>query len=72
MQDKIDGATLILFNALAMCVIIPVMEHYLGRSLPPGVEWVFFWVGLIGLALLGLFRLGLGLWWSRRRRQERQ
>lgn len=69
MQDRIDGATLILFNALAICLMVPVMEHYLGRTLSPGVEWVFFSVGAIGLAALGLFRFGLWLWGGRRWRQ---
>jgi hypothetical protein len=71
MQDKIDGATLILFNALFMCLMIPIMEHF-SRTLSPGVEWIFFSVGLIGLALLGLFRLGLWLLRWRGWRQERQ
>lgn len=70
----IDGAKLILVNALVVCVLIPVAEHFGGRSLPPGVEWAFFWVGAVGLAALavtlGLFRLGL--WLGRGRRQERQ
>jgi hypothetical protein len=67
MQDRIDGATLLLFNTFAICMMIPVGEHFGGRSLPPGVEWIFFSVGAIGLAVLGLFRLGLWLLHGRRR-----
>lgn len=65
MQDRIDGITLILFNALVWCVMTPVIEHYFGRTLPPGVEWIFFQVGAIGLTLLGLFRLGLWIFRAR-------
>lgn len=60
MQDRIDGITFFLFNMLLACMITPVVEHF-SRSVPPGVEWYFFWVGAIGLVLLGLFRLGLWL-----------
>jgi hypothetical protein len=59
----LDGAKLLLVNTFAICMMIPVMEHFGGRSLPPGVEMVFFWVGAIGLAVmltvLGLLRLRL-------------
>lgn len=67
----LDGAKLLLVNTFAICMMIPVMEHFGGRSLPPGVEWVFFWVGAIGLATLltalGLLRLSRG---GRRERQQ--
>jgi len=57
----LDSAKLLLVNTFAICMMIPVMEHFLGRTLPPGVEMVFFWFGAIGLAglltTLGLFRL---------------
>lgn len=65
MQDWIDGATLLLVNTFVMCLMTPVMEHF-SRTLSPGVEWIFFWVGAIGLAVLGLFRLGLWLFQRRR------
>lgn len=60
MQDWIDGATLLLVNMFAMCLMTPVMEHF-SRTLSPGVESIFFWVGAVGLVVLGLFRLGLWL-----------
>jgi len=66
MQDRIDGATLILSSVFIACLMIPVAEHFGGRSLSPGVEWIFFWVGAIGLVVLGLFRLGLWLFQRRR------
>jgi len=57
----LDGARLVLANTLILCLLIPVAEHFGGRSLPPGVEWIFFWVGAIGLVSLlvlsGLLRL---------------
>jgi len=68
----LDGAKVLLFNTFVICMMIPVMEHFGGRSLPPGVEWNFFWFGAIGLAGLGLLRLGLWLFRGRGWRQERQ
>lgn len=57
----LDGTRLLLVNVFAVCLMIPVMEHFGGRSLPPGVEMIFFWVGAIGLVSLlvvsGLLRL---------------
>ena len=66
MRDLIDGATLILSSVFVMCLMTPVMERF-SRTLSPGVEWIFFWVGAIGLAVLGLFRLGLWLFRLRSR-----
>jgi len=63
----IDGAKLLLVNALVVCLLVPVMERFGGRSLPPGVDMIFFWVGAVGLAALGLLWLGL-----LRGRRERQ
>jgi hypothetical protein len=63
----IDGAKLILVNVLVVCLLVPVMERFGGRSLPPGVDMIFFWVGAVGLAALGLLWLGL-----LRGRRERQ
>lgn len=71
MQDRIDGATLLLFNTFAICMMIPVGEHF-SRTLSPGVEWIFFWVGAVGLVVLGLFRLGLWLWLGLRLLQGRR
>lgn len=68
----LDGAKLLLVNTFAICMMIPVMEHFGGRSLPPGVEWIFFSVGAIGLAALGLLWLGLRLLGRRGWRQEWQ
>lgn len=68
----LDGAKLLLVNTFAICLMIPVMEHFGGRSLPPGVEWIFFWVGAIGLSALGLLWLGLRLLGRRGWRQEWQ
>lgn len=72
----LDGAKLLLVNTFAICMMIPVMEHFAGRTLSPGVEWIFFWVGAIGLATLltalGLFRLRFWLLGFRGWRQERQ
>lgn len=64
-----DAVKLLLVNTFAVCLMVPVMEHYLGRTLSPGVEWIFFWTGAVGLALLvtalGVFRL-----LRRRKRQQ--
>jgi hypothetical protein len=60
----LDGMRLLLTNALIMCLLIPVAEHFGGRSLPPGVEWIFFWVGAIGLASVAALS---GLLWLLRR-----
>jgi len=49
---------LLVFNTSVICMMIPVMEHYLGRTLPPGADMIFFWVGATGLVLLGV-TLGL-------------
>lgn len=64
----LDGAKLLLVNTFAICLMIPVMERFGGRSLPPGVDMIFFWVGAIGLAAL-LVALGLLRLFGRRQRQ---
>lgn len=65
-----DAATLLLVNTFAICLMIPVMEHFGGRSLPPNVDIIFFWVGAIGLAVL-LVSLGLLRLFRFRRRRGR-
>jgi len=59
----LDGMRLLWLNMSVVCLMIPLVEHFGGRTLPPGVEWICFWVGAIGLAsllvlsgLLWLFR----------------
>ena len=66
----LDGTRLLLVNVFAVCLMIPVMEHFGGRSLPPGVEMIFFWVGAIGL--VGLLVVSGLLWLFRFRRWQRQ
>lgn len=65
-----DAVRLLLVNIFAVCLMVPAMEHYLGRTLSPGVEWVFFWVGVAGLALL-VMALGVSRFLWRQKRQQK-
>lgn len=66
-----DAATLILANVLFVCLMVPAAEHFGGRTLPPGFDMIFFWMGAIGLATLlaalGLLRLFRLLGWQSQR-----
>lgn len=66
-MSMLDGTRLLWLNVSAVCLMIPLVEHFGGRTLPPGVEWIFFQVGAIGLASLLVFS---GLLWLFRRRAE--
>jgi hypothetical protein len=63
-----DGAKLFVLNLGVIFMMMPVVEHFGGRSLPPGGEWIFFWIGAIGL---GSFVTAQGLLRLRRYFRER-